>query len=152
MIEGVLRHDTEMEVDRQYVDSHGQSEVAFAFCRLLDFSLLPRLKAISSQKLSLPTPEARTNYPNIAPILRGSIDWDDAAAQYDEMIRYTTALREGTAEPEAILRRFQHGGPQHPTYRAFAESGKAEKMTFPLRFLKSGTLGPEIHTWLTGPG
>ena len=25
MIEGVLRHDTEMEVERQYVDSHGQS-------------------------------------------------------------------------------------------------------------------------------
>jgi len=148
MIEGVLRHDTEMEVDRQYVDSHGQSEVAFAFCRLLDFSLLPRLKAISSQKLSLPTPEARTNYPNIAPILRGSIDWDDAAAQYDEMIRYTTALREGTAEPEAILRRFQHGGPQHPTYRALAEIGKAEKTIFLCRYLNSEALRREIHEGL----
>jgi TnpA family transposase len=30
MIEGVLRHCTEMEVEKQYVDSHGQSEVAFA--------------------------------------------------------------------------------------------------------------------------
>ena len=30
MIEGVLRHCTTMEVDRQYVDSHGQSAVAFA--------------------------------------------------------------------------------------------------------------------------
>ena len=35
MIEGVLRHDTDAEIDRAYVDSHGQSEVAFAFCRLL---------------------------------------------------------------------------------------------------------------------
>lgn len=33
MIEGVFHHCTEMEVDRQYVDSHGQSTVAFAFCR-----------------------------------------------------------------------------------------------------------------------
>src|SRR5258708_4051177 len=31
-IEGVLPHCTDMEIDRQYVDSHGQSEVAFAFC------------------------------------------------------------------------------------------------------------------------
>ena len=54
MIEGVLRHDTEMEIERQYVDSHGQSEVAFAFCRLLGFQLLPRLKAISAQRLYLP--------------------------------------------------------------------------------------------------
>ena len=43
MIEGVLRHCTTMEVDRQYVDSHGQSAVAFAFCHLLGFQLLPRL-------------------------------------------------------------------------------------------------------------
>ena len=34
MIEGVIRHCTEMSIDRQYVDSHGQSEVAFAFCHL----------------------------------------------------------------------------------------------------------------------
>jgi RNA polymerase sigma factor (sigma-70 family) len=46
MIEGVIHHCTEMEVDRQYVDSHGQRTVAFAFCRLLGFLLLPRLKAI----------------------------------------------------------------------------------------------------------
>ena len=32
MIEGVLRHCTEMSVEKHYVDSHGQSEVAFAFC------------------------------------------------------------------------------------------------------------------------
>jgi TnpA family transposase len=37
MVEGVIHHCTEMEVDRQYVDSHGQSMVAFAFCRLLGF-------------------------------------------------------------------------------------------------------------------
>jgi Tn3 transposase DDE domain len=49
MIEGVLRHCTAMEVDRQYVDSHGQSAVAFAFCHLLGFQLLPRLKAIHQQ-------------------------------------------------------------------------------------------------------
>lgn len=37
MIEGFIQHCTEMEVDRQSVDSHGQSTVAFAFCSLLWF-------------------------------------------------------------------------------------------------------------------
>ncbi len=59
MIEGVLRHCTEMAVDRQYVDSHGQSEVAFAFCRLLGFQLLPRLKAIHKQKPTCSTRPTR---------------------------------------------------------------------------------------------
>jgi TnpA family transposase len=69
MVEGVLRHDTEMEVERQYVDSHGQSEVAFAFCRLLSFQLLPRLKAIAAQRLYLPDVRSATSYPNLACIL-----------------------------------------------------------------------------------
>ena len=31
MMEGVLRHCTDMEIERQYVDSHGQSEVHAAY-------------------------------------------------------------------------------------------------------------------------
>ena len=54
MIEGVLRHCTEMEVEKTYVDSHGQSAVAFAFCHLLGFQLLPRLKRIHAQRLYRP--------------------------------------------------------------------------------------------------
>jgi TnpA family transposase len=59
MIEGVLRHCTEMEVDRQYVDSHGHSTVGFAFCRLLGFQLMPRLKRIGSPLASAPRPTRR---------------------------------------------------------------------------------------------
>ena len=44
MIEGVVHHCTEMEIDRQYVDSHGQSTVAFAFCQLLGFQLMPAVE------------------------------------------------------------------------------------------------------------
>ncbi|TCN30652.1 Tn3 transposase DDE domain-containing protein [Kribbella orskensis] len=35
MIEGAMRHGTSMEVDGNYVDSHGQSEVGFGLTRLL---------------------------------------------------------------------------------------------------------------------
>ena len=76
MIEGVVRHCTEMEVDRQYVDSHGQSTVAFAFCQLLGFQLMPRLKAIHVQKLSRPDAGQADAYPNLQAILTKSIDWE----------------------------------------------------------------------------
>src|ERR1700680_332906 len=98
MIEGVLRHCTEMAVDRQYVDSHGQSEVAFAFCRLLGFQLLPRLKAIHKQKLYLPEDGNAATYKNIEHVLTRSIKWDLIRQQYDQMVKYATALRLGTAQ------------------------------------------------------
>lgn len=148
MIEGVLHHDTEMAVERQYVDSHGQSEVAFAFCRLLGFALLPRLKAISSQRLYLPAPKAGEAYANLAPVLTRPIDWELIRTQYDEMVRYATALQERTADPEALLRRFTRASVQHPTYRALAELGKAVKTIFLCRYLGSEALRREIHDGL----
>jgi TnpA family transposase len=148
MIEGVLRHDTEMEVEQQYVDSHGQSEVAFAFCRLLGFQLLPRLKAIAAQRLYLPESGGASAYPNLDPVLVRPIDWDLIAQQYDEMVRYATAMAERTADPETILRRFTRGNVQHPTYRGLAELGKAVKTIFLCRYLGEAALRREIHEGL----
>ena len=44
MIEGAMRHGTTMEVEGNYTDSHGQSEIGFGLTRLLGFDLLPRIK------------------------------------------------------------------------------------------------------------
>jgi TnpA family transposase len=148
MMEGVLRHCTEMEVEQQYVDSHGQSEVAFAFSHLLGFDLMPRLKAIASQKLSRPNPGNVTAYPNLQPILTQPINWALIRQHYDDMIRYTTALRFGTAEPESILRRFTRNNVQHPTYRALVELGKAIKTTFLARYLHEESLRREVNEGL----
>ena len=148
MIEGVLRHDTEMEVERQYVDSHGQSEVAFAFTKLLGFQLLPRLKAISGQRLYLPEAGGVAAYPNLACILARQIDWALVEQQYDEFVRYGTAMAERTADPEAILRRFTRSNVQHPTYKALAELGKAVKTVFLCRYLGDEALRREIHEGL----
>src|SRR5690242_8166310 len=93
------------------------------------FQLLPRLKAISAQRLYLP--EAGSGaYPNLACILARPIDWDLVEQQYDEMVRYTTAMAERTADPETILRRFTRANVQHPTYKGLAELGKALKAIF----------------------
>jgi TnpA family transposase len=148
MIEGVLRHCTDMTVERHYVDSHGQSEVAFAFCHLLGFELAPRLKAIARQKLYLPEAGLRGALGNLAPILSGAIDWRLIEQQYDEMIKYTAALRHRTAEPEAILRRFAGTTVQHPTYAALAELGKVLKTIFLTRYIGSEDFRREINAGL----
>lgn len=148
MIEGVLRHDTQMSVKQQFVDTHGQSEVAFAFCHLLGFELMPRLKNIGKQKLYRPEAGDKESYENLLPVLTRPINWDLIRQQYEQMVKYATALRLGIAEPEAILRRFTRANVKHPTYQALGELGKVVKTIFLCRYLHSEELRQEINAGL----
>jgi TnpA family transposase len=136
MIEGLIRHDTEMRVEKNFVDSHGQSEVAFAFCRLLNkFRLMPRLKRIKYEKLYLPDRGMASEFPNLAGVLTRPIRWKLVQQQYDEMMKATVAMRYGYATAEAILSRYSSFNTTHPTYKALVELGKAEKTIFLCNYL-----------------
>ena len=91
---------------------------------------------------------ARATIRTSQPVLTRPIDWDLIRRQYDEMVKYATALRLGTADTEAILRRFTRGNLKHPTYQALAELGKAVKTIFLCRYLHSEALRREIHEGL----
>ena len=87
-------------------------------------------------------------YPNLRAVLTKPINWELIRQQYDQMVKYATAVRLGTAETEAILRRFTRNNVQHPTYKAFAELGKAVKTVFLCRYLHDEGLRREIHEGL----
>ena len=148
MIEGVLRHQTDMTIEKSYTDSHGQSEVGFAFCYLLGFDLMPRLKNMASQKLYIPEKGSAKQYSSLESILTRPINWSLIRQHYDEMVKYTTALKLGTAQAESILARFTRNGVQHPTYKALAELGKAVKTIFLCQYIRSEALRQEVNAGL----
>lgn len=148
MIEGAIRHGTDMAVEGNYVDSHGQSEIGFGITRLLGFELLPRIKRINTVKLYRPGPGNPDQFPNLAAALTRPIRWDIISEQYDQMIRYATAIRTGTATTEAILRRFTKANSIHPTYQAMIEVGRAQKTVFVARYLRDRKLQREINEGL----
>ena len=106
MVEGAMRHGTDMSVESNFVDSHGASFIGFGITRLLGFDLIARFKQINHMKLYPPDKGGAEAYPLLEPALTRPIRWDLIDQQYDPMIKYATAIRLGTASTEAILRRF----------------------------------------------
>jgi hypothetical protein len=67
---------------------------------------------------------------------------------YDQMVKYATALRLGTADAESILKKFTKNNLQHPTYQALSELGRAIKTIFICRYIMSEEMRIEINQGL----
>lgn len=146
MLQGVTSQTTDMDIEYQYVDSHGKSELGFALTQLLGFDLLPRYKTIRSQKLFLPS--EGFNVKNIKSITTRPIDWNLIEEQYGEMVKHAVTLKIGTATAESIIRKFARTNYKHPTFKAFLELGKAIKTIFLCRYLHSVEMRQEINAGL----
>jgi TnpA family transposase len=115
---------------------------------LLGFDLLPRIKRVNKTWLYRPSAGEPGAWPRLEPALTRPIRWDLVASQYDQMIKYATAIRTGTASTEAILRRFTKANAVHPAYQAMAEVGRAQRTIFLARYLRNRDLQREINEGL----
>jgi TnpA family transposase len=145
MITGVLRHDTKMNLNKAYTDTHGQSTVGFGFSYGLGFDLLPRIKGIHRQKLYYPSASHKNNYPNLEPVLKSAINWQLIEENYDEYVKHVSALKTGTVDPDVLIKKFSKENYNHPVYKTLIEIGNAVKTIFLCRYLAEEDLRIEIN-------
>ena len=127
MITSLVQHDTMMMVEANCVDSHGQSELGFAFCRFLFVELLPWLRRMKYERLYLPDTNMKGDFPHLTGVLARPIRWHQAHDHYNDMVRHVVAAKERTAPVDSLLRRFNRNNPANQTYKGFLEVGKALK-------------------------
>ena len=145
MLKGFIDHDTEMDIKKVFVDTHGQSVIGFAVSHMLGFNLCPRLKAINKQKLFYTEKGDRDKYKNIELILKSYVDWQIIRDNYKDVVRHIIALKLGKLIPAVMVKRFSKGNFDHPVYKALIEIGKASKTIFLCKYLSDEEFRQEIE-------
>ena len=87
---------------------------------------MPRIRNIQKQTLYLPKKGQNQQFDNLTAIIKRPIRWQLIRQQYDAMVKFATALKQGTANCQVILARFSNNA-KHPVYLALAELGRAVK-------------------------
>ncbi len=100
------------------LDLQEQIEAEQAGDRDPDLGLAVRVDVVAFELA--PTAATPNAYPGLKPAMTRPIRWDLIEQNYDQMIRYATAIRIGTASTETILRRFTRNA-SHPVHQAMLE-------------------------------
>ncbi len=144
MIKGVIDHDTLMDMDQIYTDTHGQSSIGFAFSHILGFDLLPRIKNVNKQKFYKVS--KNDFYENIEDAIASTaINWSKIERHYDDIVKHAIALKNGCVEPSVLLKRLSANNKENPIYQAFLELGKVIRTLFLCNYIQSEELRIEIH-------
>lgn len=142
-IEGVLRQ-TEVEIDRLAVDTHGYTEFALAMAKLLGFALCPRLARLAERKLYIPS--SMKNVPrSLLPHVLPEISLKQIAMHWDNLVRLAASIETGHTSATVALARFGSASSDSPMYRAGRHLGRLIRSIYLCDYLASEELRREIH-------
>ena len=97
VLDGLLYHDSELEIAEHSTDTAGFTDHVFALMHLLGFRFAPRLRNFGATRLHVPEDVSR--YPELRAMIGGRINVRQIRAHWDEILRLATSIRQGSVTP-----------------------------------------------------
>lgn len=149
VLDGLLYHEADLEIDEQYVDTHGFTEANFTGFAMLGKRFAPRIRGLHRQKIY------RTNgnrdYGPLQSMLSRSdrklhLKWIEE--QWDRMGQFFCSMATGYTTASVAMKRIVGFGPKNHLYRAIRELGRAYKTVFVLEYLEQPDLRRRVRRGL----
>lgn len=102
-LDGILGHESSVNVAALHVDGGGASDIVFAVMHLLGLSFEPRIPRLSDRKLYAFEPKAR--YGPLAPLFGHRLDPGLIRTHWEDVQRIIQALRNRVVTPSLILKK-----------------------------------------------
>lgn len=146
VIDGLLHHETELNIEEHYTDTAGYTDQVFGLSHLLGFRFAPRIRDLADAKLY--TIQKPSDFPKLESLLRGRINTKVIQENFDDVLRLAHSIREGKVSGALIMGKLGSYARQNKLATALREMGKIEKTIFILDYLSSETLRRRIQRGL----
>lgn len=143
MLNGLLHHDTQLDIHQHATDTKGFTDHVFALCHLLGFRFAPRIRGFT--KLKLYPIKHKKHYPTLTPLLGARINTRLIYDDWLDMLHIASSLRLGTVTPPVFLQRLAQYPRQNRWARTLKEIGRLERTFFALHWIQNKQLRQHVH-------
>jgi len=146
VLDGLLYHESELRIEEHYTDTNGFTDHVFALCPFLGFRFAPRIRDLPDKNLYVP--DQAKNYPALQRFIGEKINTKLILAQWPEILRLVTSIKQGTVTASLILRKLASYPRQNSVALALRELGRIERTLFTLTWLLDPALRQRVTAGL----
>ena len=146
VIDGLLHHETDLNIEEHYTDTAGYTDQVFGLSHLLGFRFAPRIRDLSDSKLYLI--DKSSGFENIDYLFNGKINLNLIKENYDDVLRLAYSVKEGIVSGSLIMSKLGSYSRQNKVATALREMGRIEKTIFILNYITDKTFRRRIQKGL----
>ncbi len=146
MLDGLLYHESDLRIEEHYTDTAGFTDHVFALMHLLGFRFAPRIRDLNDKRLFIPGDTSA--YPTLAPLIGRKLNISLIKTNWEEIMRLSTSIKQGTVTASLILRKLGSYSRQNGLAVALRELGRIERTLFTLEWVQNVDLRRRVQVGL----
>ena len=133
VIDGLLNHESQLEIKEHATDTAGAVDHVFGLCHLLGFRFAPRIRDLSERRLYTLTPSVE--FAALDQLIGGTITVKAIEDDWKDVLHLAASIRTGTVSASVMLKKLAGYSRQNSLSRALREIGRLERSLFMLDWL-----------------
>lgn len=147
VLDGLLYHESDLEITEHYTDTAGFTDHVFALMHLLGFAFCPRIRDLHDKKLFI---IGKTDqYPALQSLISTTrLNLKEIKIHWHEVLRLATSIKQGTVTASLMLKKLASYPKQNGLAKALREIGRIERTLFMLDWFRDPALRRRVQAGL----